>query len=83
LGSSIASIFSSLGTAAAKAFASTQTQCSVGTTLVGNQCLPTTTVNSLALQAASSATVNSLMSYAPLLIGLVAVMAVMNMSKSH
>jgi hypothetical protein len=80
---SIANMFSSLGNAATKAFASTQTQCSVGTTLVGNQCLPTTAVNSLALQSATSLTTSSLMSYAPLLIGLVVVVMVMNASKGH
>ena len=81
LGSSLSSFFSNLATDATKAFASTQTQCSVGTTLVGNQCLPTTAVNSLALQAAASANPNalsSLISYLPLLIGGVVLMMVMN-----
>jgi hypothetical protein len=83
LGASIAAMFSNLGTAAAKAFSSTQTQCSVGTTLVGNQCLPSTAVNALVASSSTAALTSSLMSYAPLLIGLVVVVMVMNASKSH
>lgn len=79
-GTALANMFSSLGASATRAFASTQTQCSVGTTLVGNQCLPTTAVNALIASSNPAFSASSLMSYAPLLIGLVVVVVVMNAS---
>ena len=69
--SSIAAAISSIGASAAKAFGATQVQCSVGTTLIGNQCLPTTAVNALNAQAAASSGVlalSSVSSYLPLLL---------------
>jgi hypothetical protein len=80
----ISNFFSNLVNDATKAFSSTQTQCSIGTTLVGNQCLPTSTVNALALSANPSAAImSSLSGFLPLIMGGVALVFIMNMSKGR